>query len=37
VLLHAHDTGGLQTSRTVVVDVATGALTIRSQGTETQL
>jgi chemotaxis protein CheD len=37
VLLHAHDTGGLQTSRTVVVDVATGALTIRSQGAETQL
>ena len=37
VLLHAHDTGGLQTSRTVVVDVATGALTIRSQGIETQL
>ena len=37
VLLHAHETGGLQTSRTVVVDVATGALTIRSQGAETQL
>ena len=37
VLLHAHETGGLQTSRTVVVDVATGALTVRSQGTETQL
>jgi chemotaxis protein CheD len=37
VLLHAHETGGFQTSRTVVVDVATGAVTIRSQGAESKL
>lgn len=37
VLLHAHDTGGCQTSRTMVVDVATGAVVIRSQGTEAAL
>jgi chemotaxis protein CheD len=32
VLLHAHDLGGRQTSRTVLLDVATGALTIKSNG-----
>ncbi len=32
VLIHAHDVGGLQTSRTVVLDVATGLLTVRSGG-----
>jgi len=37
VLLHAHDVGGCQTSRTLVVDVATGGVTIRSQGAETTL
>jgi chemotaxis protein CheD len=37
VLLHAHDVGGLQTSRTVYLDVGTGALTIRSNGTESIL
>ena len=37
VLLQAHDVGGCQTSRTMVVDVATGAVTIRSQGAETSL
>jgi chemotaxis protein CheD len=37
VLVHAHDVGGCQTSRTLVVDVATGAVTIRSQGAETSL
>ena len=37
VLLHAQDVGGLQTSRTVYLDVATGAFTIRSNGTESIL
>lgn len=37
VLVHAHDVGGCQTSRTMVVDVATGGVTIRSQGAETSL
>lgn len=37
VLLHAHDVGGVQTSRTVYLDVGTGALTIRSNGTATIL
>jgi chemotaxis protein CheD len=37
VLLHAHDVGGCQTSRTLVVDVATGAVTVRSQGAESTL
>jgi chemotaxis protein CheD len=37
VLLHAHDVGGVQTSRTLVVDVATGRVTVRSQGRDTEL
>ena len=37
VLLHAHDVGGCQTSRTMVMDVATGSVLIRSQGTESEL
>ena len=37
VLLRAHDVGGCQTSRTLVVDVATGAVTVRSQGAESTL
>ena len=37
VLLHAHDVGGVQTSRTVYLDVGTGVLTVRSNGSETQL
>ncbi|MDF1504327.1 chemotaxis protein CheD [Roseisolibacter sp. H3M3-2] len=37
VLLHAHDVGGCQTSRTLVVDVASGAVTVRSHGAESPL
>ena len=37
VLLHAHDVGGVQTSRTVVVDVASGEVTVRAQGQDTSL
>ena len=37
VLLHAHDVGGVQTSRTLVVDVATGRVVVRSQGRESEL
>jgi chemotaxis protein CheD len=37
VLLHAQDVGGLQTSRTVFLDVATGAFTVRSNGAESTL
>ncbi len=37
VFLHAHDVGGCQTSRTLVVDVATGAVTVRSHGAESAL
>ncbi len=37
VLVQAHDVGGCQTSRTMVVDVATGGVIIRSQGAETSL
>jgi chemotaxis protein CheD len=37
VLLHAHDVGGVQTSRTLVVDVATGRVIVRSQGRDSEL
>lgn len=37
VLVHAHETGGLQTSRTMWVDVATGAVTLKVNGTERTL
>ena len=37
VVLHAHDTGGVQTSRTVFLDVGTGALTVRSHGRDSTL
>jgi chemotaxis protein CheD len=37
VILHAHDVGGQQTSRTVVVDVVTGTTIIRSAGQEREL
>ena len=37
VLLHAHDVGGHQTSRTMVVDVATGAVVVRSPAGESAL
>ena len=37
VLLHADDVGGVQTSRTVYLDVATGTFTVRSNGQEITL
>ncbi len=37
VLVHAHDTGGVQTSRTMWVDVATGEVTLKINGTESKL
>lgn len=37
VILHAHDVGGQQTSRTLYVDVATGAVTMRSGGRTVEL
>ncbi len=37
VLVHAHDTGGIQTSRTMWVDVATGDVTLKISGAESKL
>lgn len=37
VRLHAHDVGGVRTSRTVSLDVATGVLAVRSGGRVTHL
>jgi chemotaxis protein CheD len=37
VLLDAHDVGGWQTSRTLRLDLATGAVTVRSNGRESTL
>lgn len=37
VMIHAHDTGGVQTSRTMWVDVATGDVTLKISGTEVPL
>jgi chemotaxis protein CheD len=37
VLVHAHDTGGIQTSRTMWVDVATGEVTLKINGSESTL
>jgi chemotaxis protein CheD len=37
VLIHAHDTGGVQTARTMWVDVATGAVTLRINSAERAL
>jgi len=37
VLVHAHDTGGVQTSRTMWVDVATGEVTLKINGAESKL
>jgi chemotaxis protein CheD len=37
VLLHAHDVGGVQTSRTVYLEVASGLFTIRSNGQDATL
>ena len=37
VMIHANDTGGVQTSRTMWVDVATGDVTLKINGAERQL
>ena len=37
VLVHAHETGGVQTSRTMWVDVASGEVTLKINGTESKL
>ena len=37
VLVHAQDTGGIQTSRTMWLDVATGAVTLKVNGLESPL
>lgn len=37
VMIHAHDTGGVQTSRTMWVDVATGEVTLKINGLESKL
>ncbi len=37
VLVHAHDTGGVQTSRTMWLDVRSGAVTLKSNGVESSL
>ena len=37
VLVHAQDTGGIQTSRTMWLDVATGAVTLKVNGIESPL
>ena len=37
VMLHAQDTGGVQISRTMWLDVATGELTLKVDGTECKL
>jgi chemotaxis protein CheD len=37
VMIHAHDTGGVQTSRTMWVDVATGEVTLKINGSESKL
>lgn len=37
VLVHAHETGGVQTSRTMWVDVTSGDVTLKINGTESKL
>lgn len=37
VLVHAHDTGGVQTSRTMWVDVTSGEVTLKINGAESKL
>ena len=37
VMIHAHDIGGAQTSRTIWVDVATGDVTLKINGSERSL
>jgi chemotaxis protein CheD len=37
VLVHAHDTGGIQTSRTMWVDVTSGEVTLKINGAESKL
>lgn len=37
VMIHAHDTGGVQTSRTMWVDVTSGEVTLKINGAESKL
>ncbi|MCA0375333.1 MAG: chemotaxis protein CheD [Gemmatimonadetes bacterium] len=37
VLIHAHETGGVQTSRTMWVDVSSGEVTLKINGVESKL
>ena len=37
VMIHAHDTGGVQTSRTMWVDVTSGEVTLKINGSESKL
>ncbi len=37
VLVHAHDTGGVQTARTMWVEVSTGTVTLKINGAECRL
>lgn len=37
VMVHAHDTGGVQTSRTMWVDVTSGEVTLKINGAESKL
>lgn len=37
VMIHSQDTGGVQTSRTMWLDVSTGAVTLKVNGVESQL
>jgi chemotaxis protein CheD len=37
VMVHAHETGGVQTSRTMWVDVASGEVTLKINGAESKL
>jgi chemotaxis protein CheD len=37
VLVHAHETGGVQTSRTMWMDVASGDVTLKVNGSESKL
>lgn len=37
VMVHAHDTGGVQTSRTMWIDVTSGEVTLKINGAESKL
>jgi chemotaxis protein CheD len=37
VMVHAQETGGVQTSRTMWLDVGTGAVTLKVNGVESEL